>query len=160
VPDNIGEIDCTVLFSTKTSDAGSGEDLFSQAVGNVKEGVVEYSPEPQLGSEQNPKIDDEVGSQRMATIDQASQLEGGTKDDAATSSPIEDIEFYDLFLTKIQAMCSDSPKTTDELVDALELNKTQLNAWLKRAVADKKLKKLSKPVRYQWGSTQQGALLL
>jgi hypothetical protein len=57
-------------------------------------------------------------------------------------------------------MCSDSPKTTDELVDALELNKTQLNAWLKRAVADKKLKKLSKPVRYQWGSTQQGALLL
>jgi predicted Rossmann fold nucleotide-binding protein DprA/Smf involved in DNA uptake len=160
VPDNIGEIDCTVLFSTKTSDAGSGEDLFSQAVGNVKEGVVEYSPEPQLGSEQNTKIDDEAGSQRMATIDQASQLEGGTKDDAATSSPIEDIEFYDLFLTKIQAMCSDSPKTTDELVDALELNKTQLNAWLKRAVADKKLKKLSKPVRYQWVTTQQGALML
>jgi predicted Rossmann fold nucleotide-binding protein DprA/Smf involved in DNA uptake len=160
VPDNIGEIDCTVLFSTKTSDAGSGEDLFSQAVGNVKEGVVEYSPEPQLGSEQNTKIDDEAGSQRMTTIDQASQLEGGTKDDAATSSPIEDIEFYYLFLTKIQAMCSDSPKTTDELVNALKLNKTQLNAWLKRAVADKKLKKLSKPVRYQWVTTQQGALML
>jgi len=161
VSEDIGEIDFTTLFSAKTSGVSSGEDLFSQAVGNVKEGVVEYSPEPQLEPESNSQTDGEVvGGQRETTIDQASQLEGGTKDDAATSSAIEDIEFYDLFLIKAQAMCSDAPKTTDELVDMLALNKTQLNAWLKRAVADKKLNKLSKPVRYQWVSTQQGALSL
>jgi predicted Rossmann fold nucleotide-binding protein DprA/Smf involved in DNA uptake len=161
VSENIEEVDFTMLFSARTSDAGFGEDLFSQAAGNIKKAVVEYSPEPQLESEQNPKTDDdEAGTRRVATIDQASQLERGAKNDVAISLPTENIEFYDLFLIKAQAMCSDSPKTTDELVDALELNKTQLNAWLKRAVADKKLKKLSKPVRYQWLSNQQGALLL
>ncbi len=40
----------------------------------------------------------------------------------------------------------------------MELNKTQLNAWLKMAVTDKKLNKLSKPVRYQWVSAQQETL--
>lgn len=85
----------------------------------------------------------------------ASQREG-----AATSTPSTDIEFYDLFLIKITAMCSDSPKTTDELVEALELNKTQLNCWLKRAVADKRLKKFSKPVRYQRVTARQGELQL
>jgi len=162
VSENIGEVDCTALFSAKTLDAGSGEDLFSQVAGNVKEGLVEYFLEPQLEVESNTKAYDEVaaGAQRVATIDEASQLEGSTKDAVATSSEIMNVEFYDMFLIKAKAMCSDSPKTTDELVDILALNKTQLNAWLKRAVADKKLSKLSKPVRYQWVSTQQAALLL
>lgn len=160
VSEDIREIDFTALFLAKTSDAGAGEDLFSPAVSHVNEGLGEYSPEPQLEPESNLKIDDAVGTQSVATIDQANQLEGNAKDDVAASPAIVDIEFYDLFLVKARAMCSDAPKTTDELVDMLALNKTQLNAWLKRAVADKKLNKLSKPVRYQWISTQQTALSL
>ncbi len=160
VSENIGEVDFTALFSAKTLDTVSGEDLFGRVAGNVNEGLVEYSSKQQLDPESNPKADDNaVGAQPVATIDQASQLEEDAKDDAAASSVIEGIEFYDLFLIKAEAMCSDAPKTTDELVDMLALNKTQLNAWLKRAVADKKLSKLSKPVRYQWVSTQQGTLL-
>jgi predicted Rossmann fold nucleotide-binding protein DprA/Smf involved in DNA uptake len=160
VSENIGEVDFTALFSAKTLDIESDGDLLNLVAGNVKEGVVEYSPEPQLESEPDFKIDDEAGAQRKARIEQASQSEGNPEESVAPSSPVEDIEFYDLFLMKVQSMCGDSPKTTDELVDVLELNKTQLNAWIKRAVADQKLKKLSKPVRYQWASTQQGALLL
>jgi predicted Rossmann fold nucleotide-binding protein DprA/Smf involved in DNA uptake len=43
----------------------------------------------------------------------------------------------------------DNPITTEELAETLDVNKIQLNAWLKRAVDEKKIIKLSKPVRYQ-----------
>jgi len=43
----------------------------------------------------------------------------------------------------------DSPATAEELAETLDVNKTQLNAWLKKAVDDNKIIKLSKPVRYQ-----------
>lgn len=145
VSENIREIDFTALFLAKTSDAGTGEDLFSQAAGEVKDKEGEYAQSTSLEPKPDSVMEDELNSER---------------EDAATPTPVEDIEFYDLFLIKIKVMCSDSPKTPDELVDALELSKSQLNAWLKRAVAGKKLKKLTKPVRYQWVNTQQGALSL
>ena len=160
VSGSISEVDFTALFSSTTLDTGADDDLFNRAASGIKEDVLEYSPETQLESEPNPSIDGEAGAQREAIIDQASEPEGSTEQGVTPSSAVDGIEFYDLFLMKIQVMCSDSAKTPDELVDMLELNKTQLNAWLKRAVAEKKLKKLSKPVRYQWLSTQQGALFL
>lgn len=43
----------------------------------------------------------------------------------------------------------ESPTTLDELSSRLEVNKTQLNVWLKQAVSEGNLIKLSKPVRYQ-----------
>lgn len=43
----------------------------------------------------------------------------------------------------------ESPITPDELSSKLGVNKTQLNVWLKKAVSENKLIKLSKPVRYQ-----------
>ncbi|MBO8092571.1 MAG: DNA-protecting protein DprA [Prosthecochloris sp.] len=43
----------------------------------------------------------------------------------------------------------DSPATAEELAETLDVNKTQLNAWLKKAVDENKIMKLSKPVRYQ-----------
>ncbi len=42
-----------------------------------------------------------------------------------------------------------SPATAEELAETLDVNKTQLNAWLKKAVDENKIIKLSKPVRYQ-----------
>ena len=160
VSESIREVDFTTLLVTETLNTETDEDIFSQAAGDIKEGVIEYSPEPQIESEPNSTIADQLQPRHVATIDQSNQTEGVTRERAATSSSVEDIEFYDLFLIKVQSMCSDSPKTPDELVDVLDISKIQLNSWLKRAVADKRLKKLSKPVRYQWTTTQQGALLL
>ena len=78
----------------------------------------------------------------------------------ATEAPISvSISFYDLFLLKAQALCSIGPKTIDELVEAMDLtNKTQLAIWLKRAVADGKIAKLTKPVRYEWVTVRQASL--
>lgn len=42
-----------------------------------------------------------------------------------------------------------SQATAAELAETLNVNKTQLNAWLKKAVEENKIIKLSKPVRYQ-----------
>jgi hypothetical protein len=55
-------------------------------------------------------------------------------------------------------LCNDSPRTPDELREVMNLNKTQLNIWLKQAVDEKKMKKLPKPIRYQWGTLQQKVL--
>jgi len=41
-------------------------------------------------------------------------------------------------------------KSVDELVELLGIHKSQLNLWLKRAVSEKTVDKLSSPVRYRW----------
>lgn len=48
----------------------------------------------------------------------------------------------------------ESPSTVDELSTSLDVVKTQLNKWLKRALEEKKVIKLRGPVRYQRGSSQ------
>ena len=62
--------------------------------------------------------------------------------------------FYGLFLTNIERLCHDQPRAIDELVDELGLKKVQVNEWLKLAVQEGHLKKLSRPVRYQWLDAQ------
>ena len=44
-----------------------------------------------------------------------------------------------------------------ELSEILNVNKTQLNAWLKKAVDENKVNKLSQPVRYQKAECRFGA---
>ena len=82
-----------------------------------------------------------------------------------TSQAMERMEFYDVFLIKIKHVCSDSPKTFDELAQELALNTTQLKLWLNQARKENKIQKLIKPVRYSLvkveddGETaQQGSL--
>lgn len=47
------------------------------------------------------------------------------------------------------------PSTVDELSTSLDVVKTQLNAWLKKAFEEKKVIKLTRPVRYQRGSSEE-----
>jgi len=48
----------------------------------------------------------------------------------------------------------DSPATAEDLAEALDVNKTQINAWLKKAVDENKVVKLSRPVRYKKKSSE------
>lgn len=68
--------------------------------------------------------------------------------------------FYRIFLDRIRPKCSDEPQTPDNLADHFgidnnDISKTQLNAWLKRAVSDGRVKKLKNPVRYQWAEQSE-----
>ncbi len=157
-PENSKKIDFKVLFSAEVINTASSDALSVHAAAGVNENKPEYLLETQVKPEQDRMISDGVDAQQVATLNQISQLISDGKVDADASSSAGAMEFYDLFLIKVQAVCSDSVKTTDELVDALGLNKSQLNTWLKRAVADQKMEKLFRPVRYQCVTTQQGAL--
>jgi len=59
-------------------------------------------------------------------------------------------DFYRLFLTELQHVADKSPLTTEQVCMMLSLHKSQVNKWMKQAVEEKQVKKLSKPVRYQW----------
>ena len=48
------------------------------------------------------------------------------------------INFYDFFLIQAEPLCSGAAKTAQELAELLAVNKTQINAWLKLAMADGK----------------------
>ncbi|MGM0783583.1 MAG: DNA-processing protein DprA [Pseudomonadota bacterium] len=65
----------------------------------------------------------------------------------AISQP-EQIDFYQLFLSELQRLAR-NPKTVDEITSETSLHKTQVNAWLKQALEEGRVKKLNRPVRYQ-----------
>ncbi|MGH6916695.1 MAG: hypothetical protein ACREJ0_03225 [Geminicoccaceae bacterium] len=59
-------------------------------------------------------------------------------------------KYYDLFLHDMQSLTAETPLRVDDLQRHLVITKAQLNAWLKRAVAEHRLKRLTNPVRYRW----------
>lgn len=63
-------------------------------------------------------------------------------------APLTPVNFYELFVSELQRL-AEKPVTVDELIEITQLHKSQLTEWLKRAVDDLVVKKLSRPVRYQ-----------
>lgn len=70
--------------------------------------------------------------------------------DDSSSEPVND--FYSLFLKHLRKLTGDEPMKAADISARLKLEKTQVNAWLKRGVADSEIKKLNRPVRYQSAS--------
>lgn len=66
---------------------------------------------------------------------------------------------YEHFLTRLAEEVARGPLTAEELQEKLELHKSQLADWLKRGVAEGRIEKLNKPVRYQLAKAQQQPLL-
>jgi DNA processing protein len=52
----------------------------------------------------------------------------------------------------------ESPTQADDLATALNVSKTQINAWLKQMLEDRQIKKLSKPVRYVRVTNRDGLI--
>jgi predicted transcriptional regulator len=52
-------------------------------------------------------------------------------------------------MARMVDLSSAGPLTVEEIGRWLELEKTQVNAWLKRAVSEGKIEKLTKPVKYR-----------
>jgi len=72
----------------------------------------------------------------------------------------ESLSFYHLFLNRLKALTGKTPATTDELLGRMDIGRTQLEHWLKRAITEGWAKRLRKPVRYQWQMPQpkQGSM--
>ena len=92
------------------------------------------------------------------------QIETNLENESGNNSNLEDVklkeqgvsgsgESYDLFsifMIKFAALTKKSPLKTDEVAASLDIERSQANAWLKRGVSEGKIKKLNKPVRYQF----------
>lgn len=72
----------------------------------------------------------------------------------ATDTVLDNLDFYQLFLRRLRTLTAKAPATDQELLIRLDIGKPQLRDWLKRAMEEGQVKKLSKPVRYQWRSTR------
>jgi predicted Rossmann fold nucleotide-binding protein DprA/Smf involved in DNA uptake len=67
---------------------------------------------------------------------------------------IDHLSFYQLFLRRLRVLAAKTPATDQELLERLDIGKPQLQEWLKRAMAEGQVKRLNKPVRYQWQATR------
>lgn len=135
LPVQEGKLDIRQLFEQPAQTGGPPRpgNLFDTAVASTKTAAGEdqggFSPEPAAESAAV------VGGEANTAEGQA--LEGDS-----------DMSFYEFFLRRMQTLTGKEPKTVEQLMVELDISKTQLNAWLKRAVSEKHLRKLSKPVRY------------
>ena len=147
-PANVDDVDPRILISTSSSVARPNESMTQLAIGEGEDHCSGYQ------AEQSNELEKEPSQQE--TQDVSGALCDGTDPDARAPSQIGAEGGYELFILRVKVLCKDDPKTPKQLLDLLDLQKTQLNVWLKQAVQDEKLKKLQRPVRYQWKSTEQG----
>lgn len=74
------------------------------------------------------------------------------------SDVLAELGFYQFFLQKMQHF--DSPVTIGEMVEKWTLPEKLLKAWLKQSVEEGQVRKLTKPVRYQFITANQLGLSL
>ena len=120
-------------------------DLFSAYA--QPELFTETELEPSFTPESKEDVN-EVTVNRTAIELQAENEANLTDAAEIDNMPLEPIDFYKLFISELQHLAED-PITIDELIESTRLHKSQLNEWLKRAIDDKVIKKLSRPVLYQ-----------
>lgn len=170
LPGRLGETGIRQLFD-RPADAGPPPprpgDLFeaAQTAGKAAaaEDEIENGPEDPVGAAAVPGHAAEV-----AVLPQAG-LSGGTGPEAEEvglepgravaddgGEACDTLSFYAIFLRRMQALTVKEAKTVEQLLAELDVSKTQLNEWLKRATAEGKLKKKKAPVRYAWLAPEAG----
>ena len=85
----------------------------------------------------------------------APQPEVHDEPDAGDPPPALEMDFYALFLHRFRQESAAGPLTVEDMQQRFDLHKSQLADWLKRAVEDGHVEKLTRPVRYTaTGATQ------
>ena len=74
----------------------------------------------------------------------------------AVGTPSAGGSFYDLFMSHLDALTSEEALQVDDICKRLNLKKSQVSAWLEEGIRERRVRKLLKPVRYQYAG-QEGA---
>ncbi len=116
------------------------------------------APQPDLfgndTSDQGPEeaVQSAASERTINESTDSTELEQPLADPAAESreaiSQPEQIDFYRLFLSELQRLAQ-APKAADDITAETGLQKTQVTTWLKQAVEEGRVRKLTRPVRYQ-----------
>ncbi len=93
-------------------------------------------------------IDDKEGPTKKTKQDYSVKSVDNDKSIVEESSQKMPTSIYDAVLPIILDK-TETPISTDELAESLDVSKSQLNKWLKKAVEDGFIKKFSRPVRYK-----------
>ena len=115
----------------------------------------QQTEKPNSASGFSNELPNKLESEALESQHDADHGSPGTSSESHSRTSYVDHAFYDLFLEKLAQTCSGSEKTPEELAALFDLRKTQVNAWLKRALDENRLRKHFKPVRYKWNSAQQ-----
>lgn len=102
-------------------------------------------------------------SEIEAGVGNAREMDKAVKEESfpySAAKSFADTTFYEFFLAKVQQLCRDKAVSVEELAQKLELQKSQVNLWLKKALSDGLLVKLNKPAGYQWKKGKQEVLPL
>ena len=149
-PENIDDVRLKALISTDSFVTRPIESMDQLSISEGEAHLSGYQAEQSADLENEPP---QEKTQAGYDVDGV-----GTGQDPGAPSQIGEIASYEHFVAKLKVLCKDHPKTPEQLLDLLDLQKTELNVWLKQAVQDDKLKKLQRPVRYQWKTKDQGEL--
>ena len=177
VEEKVSEVNVGELFDGGDGASSGNKDFFAETGGQDENHIPFQTGEPRpenVGLDASPQpagnhansskvgvgIDGEVvqaESESSGSVHRDDASLGGHREpsssDAASSNL--DSEFYDLFLRKLAQACGSSAKTPGELAELFELQKTQLDAWLKRAQVEEKVQRRIRPVRYEWIDARQ-----
>lgn len=144
---DIQRFDISVLLASDNNPADqlqeAQDDLFS----------VSPSPEQVPQQELFSSADEGVEKETSVVSDPTAESMPNEYPESASleedKSAVLPVDFYQLFLGELRRLAG-SPVTLDELMESTALHKSQLNDWLNRATDDGVVKKLNRPVRYQW----------
>lgn len=94
--------------------------------------------EPFVSSDKKPSDELEIAEELSSDIDAEEEIQKNNHD-----------VFYSLFLNEVENLTLHAVPES-YLIEKINLHKSQLREWLKKSVEDGQLKKLNRPVRYQW----------
>jgi predicted Rossmann fold nucleotide-binding protein DprA/Smf involved in DNA uptake len=178
--DSITELDITSLFVSNQSDSAdisAQNDLFGQSQTDLFSHPLE---QPEADVEVNSSntnserkaVDDveapsvmqsepntgETNKSELKSVDSSEHAVKENEEKASSSSKPQSEQvgkdsFFNLFLLHLQEVATKSV-TEAELVETTGLHKSQVKAWLKDALEQEQITKLTRPVRYQCANNQ------
>ena len=114
----------------------------------------QMSPEAKPDSGGGPRLTQPAPKQAAASAVRGSHEQAGEPIPIRPEQADQGLSFYNLFLNRLRALTEKTPATVDELLGHMDISRSQLEQWLKRAVNEGLAKRLRKPARYQWQMPQ------
>lgn len=129
--ENLQRLDLVTLFTVPQIETHAA-DLFSQPHGDL------FAPQVR-------ETDVEYKTVDVSDVNETEALD--LKADEELNETV--VDFYNLFVGELARLAVE-PINADELTEKTGLHKSQLADWLKRSLDDGYIKKLSRPIRYQY----------
>ena len=87
--------------------------------------------------------------QSLPLEDLAADRSAPREPNVVPTAVLSGLDFQDLFLARLGKLTADEPRSSAAIARSLDVAPGQVNEWLRRGVADGRIHKTNKPVRYR-----------